>query len=577
MIQVSDESTPLTSVTDESMRDFFHLPRSCKTFCVRSKPAFLLLLTSFAVSLGCGYMFDPSVLSWEFSNKYISTTGAIVLFLALVVAISPIAGLMADIKFGRYKIILCSSYTSMVMTLISSTGVIVLFIFYSSGFLPYSGAVVICYFITTLFLTTGYFFIFSTNIVQFGMDQLFESPSSDSSLFIHWYVWQYYVSLILFQFIWAMLLHDYSNLNQRDRALDLPKIIGMSLFVVIGFVSVLLHVIAIFFLHQKKTCFHIEPGRVSPYKLLYRVLLYSYHNKRIVYRSAFTYCEDEMPTRLDHSKTKYGGPFTNEQVEDVKTFFRILKVLFFACPVFMIDLAAKSTLVTFSDHGTRANRTAVELHNWVVHMLVIHGLLHPLVVVVCIPIYICLFRPWISNWIPGMLTRLGIGMILSILTLAVNFSMDVYVHTNSDIGCMFSSENYHNFTEILSKLSPLNRVSNYLAVQQILSAFFSMFFYIPLFEFICSQGPQFMKGLLVGVVYFLRTMFQLIAVIFLLPFMLLWKVDGFSCGSGYYAVNIAIGLILLLVYMFVARGYKRRLRDEPERVYIYAERYYSSP
>ena len=41
-------------------------------------------------------------------------------------------------------------------------------------------------------------------------------------------------------------------------------------------------------------------------------------------RSAFTYCENELPSRLDLGKEKYGGPFTTEQVENVKAFLGIV-------------------------------------------------------------------------------------------------------------------------------------------------------------------------------------------------------------------------------------------------------------
>ena len=44
-------------------------------------------------------------------------------------------------------------------------------------------------------------------------------------------------------------------------------------------------------------------------------------------RSAFTYCEDNIPSRLDLDKEQYGGPFTTEQVEDVTTFFQLLLLL----------------------------------------------------------------------------------------------------------------------------------------------------------------------------------------------------------------------------------------------------------
>ena len=39
-------------------------------------------------------------------------------------------------------------------------------------------------------------------------------------------------------------------------------------------------------------------------------------------RSALTYCEEDYPSRLDLGKDKYGGPFSEEQVEDVGVDFR---------------------------------------------------------------------------------------------------------------------------------------------------------------------------------------------------------------------------------------------------------------
>ena len=60
---------------------------------------------------------------------------------------------------------------------------------------------------------------------------------------------------------------------------------------------------------------------------MYRVTKFAYQHKVPVHRSAFTYCEDELPSGLDLGKSKYGGPFTTEEVEDVKAFYGILKVL----------------------------------------------------------------------------------------------------------------------------------------------------------------------------------------------------------------------------------------------------------
>ena len=66
---------------------------------------------------------------------------------------------------------------------------------------------------------------------------------------------------------------------------------------------------------------------VNPVSLIFKVLKYALKHKYPVQRSAFTYCESKQPTRLDYGKSKYGGPFTTEQVEDVKTFLRVLAVV----------------------------------------------------------------------------------------------------------------------------------------------------------------------------------------------------------------------------------------------------------
>ena len=73
-------------------------------------------------------------------------------------------------------------------------------------------------------------------------------------------------------------------------------------------------------------------------KMVRSVLHYVKQHKYPIRRSAFTHSGDEHPSRMDFAKERYGGPFTTEQVEDVKTFFRILFVLLALGPVFALDL-----------------------------------------------------------------------------------------------------------------------------------------------------------------------------------------------------------------------------------------------
>ena len=60
-----------------------------------------------------------------------------------------------------------------------------------------------------------------------------------------------------------------------------------------------------------------ENINVNPYKLVYGVIQFAIKHKHPLKRSAFMYCNDKRPYRIDYGKQSYGGPFTTEQVEDV--------------------------------------------------------------------------------------------------------------------------------------------------------------------------------------------------------------------------------------------------------------------
>ena len=140
------------------------------------------------------------------------------------------------------------------------------------------------------------------------MDQLHDSPGDDRTLFIHWYVWTYYGSILVGQFGFSGVLNIFE--------ISLLVLFLLTLLTVLPTTLCLVR-------HRRKW-FLIEPGQYNPYKLVYSVTKFARQHKTPVNRSAFTYCEDEVPMGLDLGKEKYGGPFTTEQVEDVKAFYGIL-------------------------------------------------------------------------------------------------------------------------------------------------------------------------------------------------------------------------------------------------------------
>ena len=80
-------------------------------------------------------------------------------------------------------------------------------------------------------------------------------------------------------------------------------------------------------LYKLKKHLTIEPAGHNPFTTVYKVLQYAWQHKCPERRSAFTYWEEDIPPRIDLGKSKYGGPFTTEEVEDVKTFLLLSLVL----------------------------------------------------------------------------------------------------------------------------------------------------------------------------------------------------------------------------------------------------------
>ena len=66
------------------------------------------------------------------------------------------------------------------------------------------------------------------------------------------------------------------------------------------------------------------PQIANPIKLIVKVLNYARKNKYPKNCGALTYWEEDYPSQFDLGKEKYGGPFSVEEVEDVKTVLRFL-------------------------------------------------------------------------------------------------------------------------------------------------------------------------------------------------------------------------------------------------------------
>ena len=226
----------------------------------------------------------------------------------------PLAGWLADARVGRYKVIRCSIWIMWSTTVLATVSSVIAQLI--EGYSSINSKVQLSLY---AFIAIG-FGGYGANIIQFGLDQLHDASTTEIKSFIIWYVWTALNNGITVDFISACLSMQHMAIRQLLLCANLTLALSL-LF----------------------CCNHWlikEPVKHNSFKLVYKVIRYAIRNKYPRQRSAFTYCEDELPSRIDFGKSRYGGPFTTEQVEDVKTFLRVLPVIIVGGAFFGVNIAS---------------------------------------------------------------------------------------------------------------------------------------------------------------------------------------------------------------------------------------------
>ena len=184
--------------------------------------------------------------------------------------------------------------------------------------------------VQVLFLVIGIISVgmFEANAIQFGMDQMFEASSKQLSSFIRWYFWCAHIgATVMIYLVIGVCLYGFNckvnNIHLQDDTIVYICWIAL----LSSFIQLPVSIIGIIACVYYKRKFPIQQASRKPLRLIYNVLKYSYNHKQPKRRSALTYWESDIPSRIDLSKHKYGGPFTYEQVESVKTVFRLMLLM----------------------------------------------------------------------------------------------------------------------------------------------------------------------------------------------------------------------------------------------------------
>ena len=481
-------------------------------------------------------------------------------FLGLLFLSYPLLGYIADVCLTRYRTIKCSliflTIGCVIGVLTASSATILQIIFHDANIVS-----IVRVSITGVLVITGVG-LFEANAIQFGLDQLLEAPTPKLIAFIHWYYWTHKAVQLVVTYLeigWRVI--DTSLISfQRHEAENATLLVYIAILSLAAVGSLVL-------LHKSKRHLYILRAGLNPFKNIYKVLKYSWNHKVPQHRSAFTYWEEDIPRRIDLGKNKYGGPFTNEEVEDTKTFLRFMPLLL--C-LFGYHLAGDG--YSAPDQLQRTSCPSLP-----VLLLIVLNPLHisTLVVVVGIPLYRLIINKC-SHYIKKvrMLTKMWIGLYLSLVQVVLYIIL--VINHDSKYWSEHSSEahilNNHPLTlfspgvlclnvqfrvlNISTTDNPVDNTYLWLIIPQLLNGLSSLLVSMTVFEFICAQAPRTTQGLLIGLWY----------ATFSIRYLLVGFVDTFLIEKTswliFEGVKVFLILVSLVLFSCVSRHYRYRQRDE---------------
>ena len=493
------------------------------------------------------------------SKRYLLTTTTLYARISNIVGqgvlllVYPLLGHLADVYLTRYRALKSSL---IMLTIIGFAGIVYLVI---DTVLSITGSTNIFHYMDTgIFLVTGLAIyiiglgLFEANIIQFGLDQLLEAPTPKLIAFIHWYYWAQSVGgLAQFYVYGSAEVADITFFSSDHHFSTTSTILEASLISCIALLVTLVNTTIVVIFCISKKHFYIERAGLNPFKNIYKVLKYSWNHKVPEHRSAFTYWEEDIPPRIDLGKDKYGGPFTNEEVEDTKTFLRILPLLL--C-LFGYHLAGDGYSAPIQLQRTSCPSLPVLL------LIVINPQQLPaLVTVVGIPLY----RLVIIKVIPKvktvrMLNKMWVGLYLSLLQVVLY----IIIVVNHETSHWPQHNNYLPTRDCLINQVgtnvplPVDNTYLWLIIPQLINGVSLLLVSMTVFEFVCAQAPRTTQGLFIGLWY----------ATFSIRYLVVGILDNFITDrrSWLFCEGMKGFLILVSLVLFscVSRRYRYRQRDE---------------
>ena len=431
----------------------------------------------------------------------------------LVYVSFPLFGLMADVWIGRHRTIITGIILCFSSMIIAGIGYVL------NSFYPSKAILWPAYGIAYVLEAVGYC-SFKANVVQYNIDQLIGASSSEISALVYCHSAGIPIVLLLFEL---------------GRCLIDRRYILLITFLLSGIAASLVLVSHSLFKHHLENISLIK----NPIKLIARVLCYARKHKYPENRSALTYWEEDTPSRLDLGKEKYGGPFTEEEVEDVKTAFRML-------PLFIVTFSLAVTDEVY--HWISIGVSDITVVDCFVSTQFVTFLTSSFLLL----FYLLVIRLICRRYIPNILTLLTIGQVFAFLTLLCKFSVLFLCPDHLTLNLLYSSK--------------------ILLLPQVLNAFTFAFLSPASLEFTIAQSPVHMRGVMVGI-WFAAMGFGFL---FNINIKYLFGCENqYLCTNYYYYLTKAsLVFVLLTVFVILAKRYKYRVRENEVNIHLIVDDHY---
>ena len=415
----------------------------------------------------------------------------------------PVTGWVAESWLGRYRAIVVGLVLSLATTLTIQAA----FVMLQLDLTPIPVFILI---VTSLVIGTLGFGSFYSIMLPFALDQMIGGSAEQLGAAVHWYIWVFNTGVLL------EIVLEYIPIPNQLQYLDILPMIFLTLATLC-----LSAVLIMDCLYHKWLDTNNKTG--NPIKQIFQVLNYARKNKCPRLRSALTYIDEEHPSRLDFGKHKFGGPFTEEEVEDIKTIFRLLPVLLSVFAVaFLCDIGHRQSITNF----------------------------------VMIPVYHFIVYPLARKHIPSLLKMIGAGLIVCLVSTVIN--------TVVTANAFFSQNNISDTPQVPIYWIPVKELLNGIGITV------TLMYGI---EFTMAQTPNRMRGIMMGLVTAMMgwttngiVLFQYIVGIF--------KVTTQTYTLYSSLVLPPLAIMMMIVFVIVAKRYKLRERERHVNIQAIVEEHY---